>query len=200
MSFDFFATELEKGGWKRKVAGDTDFTNAIDAIMTMFEHPTMGLLVSGDYGSGKTSLVKALMYRKQYKPFTIRLGLETDAGSLEPERLECDRPGWNEEWVFLDDLGAESLVNEYGVKRDIVGEFITRWHTLVKQGGRLFITTNLNSDELGARYGGRILDRLKQIVIPLRLTGGSKREWTLPRKHDPNEVTPKDTKPKEPTP
>jgi len=200
MSFDYFAKALEEGGWTRQVAGDTDFTNAIDAVMTMFEYPTMGLLVSGEYGSGKTSLIKALVHRKQYKPFTVRLGLETDAGSLEPERLECDRPGWNEEWVFLDDLGSESRVNEYGIKREVVGEFITRWHTLVKKGGRLFITTNLTADALNERYGGRILDRLKQIVIPLRLTGESKREWTLPRKHDQNEATPKETKTKVTTP
>jgi len=188
MSFDYVATVLEEGGWTRKVAGEEDFTNAVNAVLTMFEYPTMGLLVSGEYGSGKTSFIKALVHRKQYKPDTIRLGLETNAESLEPEHLACDRPGWNEEWVFLDDLGAESTVNEYGIKREVVGEFITRWHTLVKPGGRLFITTNLGLRELDERYGGRMTDRLKQLVVPVRLKGKSKREWTRPQAVLPKEV------------
>ena len=77
--------------------------------------------------------------------------------------------------VILDDLGAENIKNEYGVKRDIVGEFICRYHTRGK--GRLFITTNLRGPELLDKYGGRVVDRLKQLCVPFHMEGKSKRKW-----------------------
>ena len=77
--------------------------------------------------------------------------------------------------ILLDDLGAENIKNEYGVKRDIAGEFICRYHTRGK--GRLFITTNLTGEQLLDRYGGRVVDRLKQMCVPVRMTGTSKRKW-----------------------
>ena len=45
-------------------------------------------------------------------------------------------------------------------------------------GGRLFVTTNLTGEELAERYTVRLTSRLKDLTIPLHLTGGDKRQWT----------------------
>jgi len=77
--------------------------------------------------------------------------------------------------VVLDDLGAECPRNEYGVKRDMVGEYIAAHH--LRGNGRLFITTNLTAEQIYERYGGRVADRLKELCVPLAFKGKSKRQW-----------------------
>jgi len=84
--------------------------------------------------------------------------------------------------VYIDDLGAEPQRNEYGVFVDVVGDFIAKWYeylTYKPSPRRMFITTNLNAEEIDERYGGRVLSRLKDIVIPLKLKGKDKRKWDL---------------------
>ena len=103
------------------------------------------------------------------KIVNLYYGLAEDAQAAKDLDEMCERN------VILDDLGAENIKNEYGVKRDIVGEFICRYHT--KGKGRLFITTNLRGPELLDRYGGRVVDRLKQLCVPFHMKGKSKRQW-----------------------
>ena len=168
---------LERQGWTRQIAGDADFNAAVHAIDEMFR-TGRGLLVSGEYGVGKTALAAAVT--KAFSPvFKVRLALPSDR-----EHLLRD---WQEYWainpytqnVWLDDLGAEPFVNEYGVKTEAAGDFIVTWHELAAKNVRLIVTTNLSANELDARYGGRVFSRLKDLCIPLRLTGTDKRQWTL---------------------
>ena len=85
--------------------------------------------------------------------------------------------------VVLDDLGAEPPVCSYGVRRELAGEFITRYHMLGR--GRLFITTNLDGDAMLNQYTMRITSRLKDLCVPLHLTGRDKRTWTKPGDENP---------------
>ena len=74
------------------------------------------------------------------------------------------------------------MVNEYGNKVDLVGAFIDEFYR--KGKSRIILSTNLHSnrtqehDEDGIleRYGGRILDRLRDMTIVLPLQGASKRK------------------------
>lgn len=171
-SFDDVAYYCETHGWTKETAG-ADFYSVIKAFNRAMSLPRMGLIITGDYGCGKTAFVKSC---------GLKFGSSIDLTI--PEQLEWidNRGGYQsslvemcERNVFLDDLGAENLVNDFGVKREICGEFICRYHSLGK--GRLFITTNLRGEELLDRYGGRVVDRLKQLCIPVRMTGASKRKW-----------------------
>ena len=171
---------LESRGWTRRIAGDADFDAAVAAVGEMAGRG-IGLVVSGEYGSGKTALVNALV-QAYGEPFRVRLALPADLQRL--------RPDWQEYWaanpygqnVFLDDLGAEPMTNEYGVRLEAAGDFIVSWHELARPGRRLFVTTNLTTAEIDERYGGRVLSRLKDLCVPLRLAGPDKRKWTLPQK------------------
>ena len=166
---------VESNGFNREVAGD-DFIPLCNATSRAFGITTprkVGLIVTGDYGCGKTFFIKCLRISNAY---FIDLTLSETVGWLDQHggyqaSLDemCNRN------IILDDLGAESIKNEYGVKRDIVGEFICRYHT--KGKGRLFITTNLRGPELLDRYGGRVVDRLKQLCVPFHMNGKSKRKW-----------------------
>ena len=161
---------LERMGWTRAVAGDEDFEAACRAWGVCM-HNGLGLFVHGRYGCGKTSLMRLfrpILKRSHFVP----LG--------DPEVLGCLSDG---EWtadaldsdVFLDDLGAESAVTDFGVKRELAAEFIVRYHQRGK--GRLFISTNLTGEEIAERYTARLTSRIKELCIPLHLKGRDKRRW-----------------------
>ena len=77
--------------------------------------------------------------------------------------------------MILDDLGAESAVTDYGIKRETAAEFVVRYHQ--RGGGRLFVTTNLTGEEIAERYTARLTSRIKELCVPLHLKGADKRKW-----------------------
>ena len=166
---------LEKNGWTQSVAGREDFAAAVHAYAKAAANRRIGMFVWGAFGCGKTALVHAMTDGLAIPPTWINLGNPEDV-----ERLDVrDWPNWNREAlrysVVLDDLGAEATVSDFGVRRELAGEFIVRYHLAGK--GRLFVTTNLTGEELDARYTMRVCSRLKDLTIPLHLKGADKRRW-----------------------
>ena len=85
---------------------------------------------------------------------------------------------------FMDDSKKETDSNEavnanryIDGFRSLVEEHYKEEHGVVFYADRLFITTNLTGEQLLDRYGGRVVDRLKQMCVPVRMTGNSKRKW-----------------------
>jgi len=168
---------LETNGWKRKVAGDEDFNATLLAVEKMLA-TGRGIILSGEYGVGKSSLA-AVIAKALGGVFKVRMALPGDMERFDPKWQEFCLENPYRQNVYLDDLGAESPVSEYGVRRDPAGDFIVQYHELHAEGTRLVITTNLNTKEMDERYGGRVLSRLKDLCVPLRLNGRDKREWML---------------------
>lgn len=178
-SKEWIAFALETKGWKSEIAG-ADFDGFVSAVAKAMETPRHGVIVSGEYGCGKTSAMKALLSIPYWTaPTTFDLNRPGSVATLNyanyPASLDYIFNTSNA--VLLDDLGAENVVNEYGVRRDYVGEFISRVHT--NPNIRLFITTNLHGDELAERYSGRIVSRLKDLCVPYKFVGIDKREWEI---------------------
>ncbi len=164
---------LSDAGWLEQVAGE-DYAKGVDAAVKAFASPRLGVIVSGQYGCGKTHYIRAVAGAVRIRDMNLPEEVKYLDWNLYPEEVE--------RWIrdadtVIDDLGAEPVVNEYGVKRDIVVEYVCRLHA--KGRGRLFITTNLGGEELAARYGGRFVSRLKDLCVPVRFTGNDKRRWTL---------------------
>ena len=152
-----------------------DFTNGVKAVIAAYSQPRLGIVVSGEYGSGKSAFVKAatgLTTRPYFFDMNDRISremLDPNGGYLD-DYYELFRHD-----VVIDDLGAELRKyygeDDYSEARDFICEYHTRGR------GRMFITTNLRIQELLDKYGGRLVDRLKDIGVPLRFYGGSKRKW-----------------------
>ena len=192
MSWAEFLERLEAHGFTREIAGEDDFNAALGAIRKMQPpkpsepsgnaHPFLcprlpGLIVAGKYGVGKTCLVEAITQALSLPTTEVNLANPDDLEMLDSRwMVHCSRNLY-ERNVILDDLGAESAVSEYGVRKEPVADFIIRYHLIGRK--RLFITTNLNTEEIDARYGGRLLSRLKDLCVPLRLSGNDKRQWKL---------------------
>ena len=171
------ALALEACGFKREIAGEEDFNAAIKTIITAHTFHR-GIIIAGKYGVGKTCLANAIVQMLGRRNFRIQsMNDPEDVDFLSEESITFWADVVYERGVLLDDLGAEKPVNNFGVMQEVVGDFIVSYHE--KGCGIFIITTNLNAQELDTRYGGRVLSRLKDMCIPLRLKGDDKRQWQL---------------------
>ena len=76
------------------------------------------------------------------------------------ELVQVDR---NEKpFLLIDDIGTESIKNDYGTKIDAVAESISYAEDSSKT---LLITTNLTPKALRAKYDERTLDRLRRCKV-----------------------------------
>ena len=65
-------------------------------------------------------------------------------------------------FIIIDDLGTESIKNDYGTKIDAVADAISYAEDSSKT---LLITTNLTPKALKERYDERTLDRLRKCKV-----------------------------------
>jgi hypothetical protein len=64
----------------------------------------------------------------------------------------------------FDDLGVEPTVCHYIKECNVMGEILLSRYDLFKaKNTKTHITTNLNAEELEARYGGRVRSRLREM-------------------------------------
>ena len=189
---------LERRGWTRELAGEADFAAAslalarcsldglpgganppgeprLDGDVSPHLQPARrrGIFAFGRYGCGKTALMRAI--RPLFRPVHFVPLNDPEIAAL------LDEPEWIADAlacsVMLDDLGAESAVTDYGVKRELAAEFAVRFHRA--GGGRLFVTTNLSGEEIAERYTARLTSRIKELCVPLHLAGADKRRWAM---------------------
>jgi hypothetical protein len=125
-----------------------------------------GIMLTGAAGTGKTMLMGILIGTRRIQ-------------HAQRDIADCGIDGIAQwfEWrddktVCIDDLGAERVANSYGSKEDILRLVIER-----RAAGRKIthVTTNLTSDQIRARYGDRILDRLLGMCKVFQMQGASKR-------------------------
>ena len=144
------------------------------AIRKMAMDATRGMILSGAPGNGKTTAAR--QYGRGAWFLDCNEDSEDDMAFLDCEDRYVYIPGRN---IIVDDLGAERPFNDYGVKRELVGEWLTGLYSLWKRGkwrGRLFVTTNLSGADIARRYGGPLLDRIREMCVSVKFTGRSRRE------------------------
>lgn len=172
VSSDTVARLLEANGWLKSVAGEDDFATAVKAVVAMYA-TGRGLFITGEAGNGKTQLLKALhriMGASSYQWYYCKE--RRDLALLRPQDSDAFKKS-----VFIDDIGAEEIIKEYGNKVDVIGDFIQLYHYRGK--GRFMATTNLTSDKVNETYNGRVFDRLLEMCVILGLRGASKRKCII---------------------
>ena len=66
---------------------------------------------------------------------------------------------------MFDDLGVEGTVNYYGnLISPMTDILLTRYDYFLSHAMQTIITTNLNSQEIEARYGIRVRSRLREMM------------------------------------
>ena len=96
MSLARIERHLESRGWTRQVAGDADFDAALLAIEQMAA-TGKGLIVSGEYGVGKTALASLAARAFGGGVFKVRLAI--------PDDLDRLTRSWQE--YYLEDAASD---------------------------------------------------------------------------------------------
>ena len=127
-----------------------------------------GLFLTGSVGRGKTNVVTYVIpliffhfQRKVVKTVTA----EELANRL-PELK-------SKKFIALDELGVESLKNNFGEKYEPVNVLFNLAETESKI---LFVSTNLDGSQVLERYGIRTLDRIKRLCRIIKFSGESLRK------------------------
>ena len=149
-----------------------------------------GILLAGAVGVGKTMIMNLYKVNKRVpydvmncKTLTQQFG-KRDGGFevVEPlmgrHRVDIKSIDnlWQEEvGVCFDDLGTEDVTTNFGNKSMVMADLI-----LGRYGNRLpfyytHVTTNLTPDEVQAKYGDRVWDRMKEMFNVIKVTGTSRR-------------------------
>lgn len=134
-----------------------------------------GLMISGDVGTGKTTLFRAfdlthpyfiggeLLSEENVLPYRIvscntiaRCYVNKDKGGV-----GCLEPYFSGNWMF-DDLGTEDTARYYGRNMDVMGEIIQERYNRFPFS-RSFFTTNLTRNDIEGTYGLRVASRLKEM-------------------------------------
>lgn len=167
-------TEADARMMIERIAPKVDFTikkidwqSEYDLLCKWMCNPEKGLILSGDSGRMKTvfaTLILPVLYM-QWHRFRIK--------PIKAWRLaeELKNPNFMQHPVLIvDDVGEEPPANEFGVKYEPFSRLVDECERLSKL---LIITTNLNSKQLGDRYGNRPMDRLDLLCAPIVFEGKS---------------------------
>ena len=137
----------------------------IARFMTDKEDYHFGIMLCGQPGNGKTTLMQALYD-------LCRFMGECPLGTSGKRVIDSVEQGLplhafqDEKLMFIDDLGAERKeIQEYGNVLTPMIDLLEHRYSC-----RLFtvVTTNLDASQLGEKYGARLRDRFREmfIVVP----------------------------------
>ena len=130
----------------------TEYDNIID---WMVDTKGRGLMLMGDCGTGKSTILNYVI-PAIFRTITNKILRSVSAKELGAVEIN------KSPFIIIDDLGTESIKNDYGTKIDAVADAISYAEDSSKT---LLITTNLASKALKERYDERTLDRLRKCKV-----------------------------------
>jgi len=129
---------------------------AYDEIIDWLEDTKgRGLMLMGECGLGKSTILNYVI------PAIFRTKTNKSLKSVSAKDLGVVEKSITT-FIIIDDLGTESIKNDYGTKIDAVADAISYAEDSSKT---LLITTNLSPEALKKRYDDRTLDRLRKCKV-----------------------------------
>ena len=133
-----------------------DHLPAYDEIIDwMIDTRGRGLVLMGECGLGKSTILNYVI------PAIFRTKTNKVLRSIPAKELAAVERNVAP-FIIIDDLGTESIKNDYGTKIDAVADAISYAEDSSKT---LLITTNLSPNSLKERYDERTLDRLRKCKV-----------------------------------
>lgn len=165
-----------------------------EKALTLGMKPDKGLLMNGDLGVGKTTLMRVM--QRLFKD-TCRRFKWVSAKDIK-DMLDEVKPAEIKLWygkslkcdLYLDDIGVgQATHNNYGNQVNLIGELIMdRYELYVSDGFKTHLSTNLLTDiskdqreltpglvTVKDLYGDRVLDRMVEMTNLISWTGKSLR-------------------------
>lgn len=167
---------------------DEETREQVMAVARWLTEPTLppGLMLNGLFGNGKTTMARALQVLIQYVSerelgysqrkkvhFTTAKEICSLCAASEKFKTQFEEyrqlPG--KEMLIIDDLGHEPAdVVVFGMAHTPLVDLLTKRY---EQQRATIVTTNLNTDELKAKYGLRVYDRMREMLHPVTFTNDS---------------------------
>jgi len=139
-----------------------------EIVSWIMDNEGRGLFLFGECGLGKSMLsryvIPAILYAYFNKYSMICSAQEMNSRLDEVLELKI---------ISLDDIGTESLLNEFGNKRLAFAEVMD---SVERKAKLAIISTNLNAHEIEQRYGTRTLDRIVATTKRIEFKGDSFRK------------------------
>ena len=125
-------------------------------------------VLSGNVGTGKTTLMHAVKTAEKKKIWNIFSAKEF-ALQVVGEPREILHISSDFALVGMDDVGAEPReVQRYGNKFTPITDFL---EVRYRERRKTILTTNLEFEELGEKYGERVESRLAEMAYPILFFG-----------------------------
>jgi DNA replication protein DnaC len=180
----------QRGG---QIVLDTDTRDHIAATARWLIDPvgSRGLLLCGTPGNGKTVMAMAISwlieyltekelgsaYREVVKFYTAK-GICRLCAAAEKfkEQYDAYEHIFTHSMILIDDLGAEPTeITVYGQTQTPIIDIISERYRTQRL---TIITSNLDVDDIRAKYGERIYDRLREMLTPITYLNPSYRGVT----------------------
>ncbi len=128
-----------------------------------------GLLLAGNYGSGKSVLLE-VHKKMKWKNNAFRMVSAHEIVAKYDADGEAGIKTYLSGNLAIDDLGTEELGRYYGKQEDVLKRILELRYILFKrEGKKTHATTNLDINEITERYGARIGSRLNEMFNILYL-------------------------------
>lgn len=162
----------------------------IMAINGKVEYPSIkkGILLCGNFGVGKTDLMNlfAVNFRQVFHVINAKQmsneyssnGDEAIAKYLSKTKNSFNDPQClfqEYSGLCIDDIGTEDVKNNFGNKKNVIGDIIELRYDKGQVGPLFHGTTNLTALQLKEFYGGRVLSRMKEMFNFIELPGEDRR-------------------------
>ncbi len=143
--------------------------NAYDEVVNWMEDTKgQGLFLTGAIGLGKSNIVEKVIPILFFYYFrkVVKVTYSNQLGKNMIDLLKL-------KYITIDEVGVENIHQEYGVKSIPFNEII---ENVERKCNIVFISTNLNKDQMLQMYGARTLDRILRCCKLIKFEGKSLRQ------------------------
>lgn len=136
------------------------------------------LFLSGNVGTGKTTLMWGILQTLRYYGVTCKMFRASDFHALFLNNIEqTDRQLLRGDWcevLLLDDVGVDQFeYKEYG---NAIRPFVKVIEERYNRQLPMVVSTNLSGEEIRDTYGERTIDRIKEMAVGIKYEGESFRK------------------------
>ena len=128
-----------------------------------------GLLLAGSCGTGKSLIGGKIIPVILYYYCERLMCFQYRATEMNTKLKEIIQ----QKIIYIDDLGTETMLNDYGNRHMVFNELID---IAEREGKLLIISSNLDISHLTEKYGDRTMDRLRGLTKLVTFNGKSLRQ------------------------
>lgn len=167
---------------------DKNFYTQTELLHVKNPSLSKGIMLAGNFGTGKTWMMK-LFSKNQRQVFHVKNakdiandyqgnGVESADFVNKFKNPENDKASFFHPYAGLciDDIGTEDIKNNFGNKKNVIGDLIEQRYSTGNTGVFFHATTNLNSDQLKSFYGERVVSRMKELFNFIEFPGNDRRK------------------------